>query len=171
MPDWRDSVAQAREGSLEAFDLVVRRFKDMAVAYAYSLLGDFHLAEDAAQEAFIQAYLDLGSLRVPQAFPSWFRQIVFKHCDRLTRRKRLPTTPLDEEQGLPAPADDPAEAAARHDVHRPLLHRRVHLRRGRRVPGPARQYGQEPPLRGAGEVEGEDGRDDGGDSQAAPAHR
>ncbi|NIR02616.1 MAG: RNA polymerase subunit sigma-24, partial [Gemmatimonadales bacterium] len=66
-------------------------FQDMAVGYAYSILGDFHLAEDAAQEAFVQAYLDLRKLRVPQAFPSWLRRIVFKQCDRFTRRKRVHT--------------------------------------------------------------------------------
>ena len=27
--------------------------------YAYASLGDFHLAEDVAQEAFVYAYLDL----------------------------------------------------------------------------------------------------------------
>lgn|GEM_PF-6375961 len=37
------------------------------MGYAYSLVGDFHLAEDAAQEAFIEAYLDLNKLQEPAA--------------------------------------------------------------------------------------------------------
>ena len=41
----------------------------MAVGYAWSLLRDFHLAEDAAQDAFIQVFGDLASLREPSAFP------------------------------------------------------------------------------------------------------
>jgi DNA-directed RNA polymerase specialized sigma24 family protein len=65
----------------------------MAVAYAYSLLGDFQLAEDAAQEAFIQAYRDLKTLREPLAFSSWLRRIVFNYCDRITRKKRVETVP------------------------------------------------------------------------------
>ena len=40
---------------LAAFGEIVRRFQDMAYGCAYAVLGDFHLAEDAAQEAFLAA--------------------------------------------------------------------------------------------------------------------
>lgn len=88
-------VSRARDGDVDAFSVIVRRFQDMAVGYGYSLLHDFQLAEDAAQEAFFEAYRTLGNLRDPAAFPGWFRRIVFKQCDRITRRKTVPTVPLD----------------------------------------------------------------------------
>src|SRR5262249_48928857 len=69
-------------------------FQDMAVAYGYSLLRDLQAAEDASQEAFLEAFRDLAKLRQPEAFPGWFRRIVFKQCDRLRRRKGVPTGPL-----------------------------------------------------------------------------
>jgi len=47
----------------------------MAYAYAYAMLGDFYLAEDAAQRAFISAWRKLGQLRQPEAFPGWFRRV------------------------------------------------------------------------------------------------
>jgi len=71
-------VRKAQEGDTGAFALLVRRFQDMAVAYGYSMLRDFHLAEDAAQEAFFEAYRHLQQLREPAAFAVWFRRIVFK---------------------------------------------------------------------------------------------
>ena len=43
----------------------------MAVGYAYAIIGDFQLAEDAAQEAFVGAWLDLPRLREPAAFAGW----------------------------------------------------------------------------------------------------
>ncbi|MBM3276931.1 MAG: hypothetical protein FJY95_02455 [Candidatus Handelsmanbacteria bacterium] len=46
-------IRRAQTGDHQAYALLVRRFQDMAVGYAYALLGDFHLAEDAAQEAFV----------------------------------------------------------------------------------------------------------------------
>ena len=88
-------VVRAREGEPEAFGVLVRRFQDMAVGYAYSILHDFHLAEDAAQEAFFEAYRTLPKLREPAAFAGWFRRIVFKQCDRITRRRLVTTVPLD----------------------------------------------------------------------------
>lgn len=87
MQDLADLVIRVREGDDEAFTDIVRRFEDMAVGYGYSLVGDFQLAEDAAQEAFLEAYVCLSQLREPAAFPGWFRRIVFKQCDRMTRRK------------------------------------------------------------------------------------
>ncbi len=121
MDDWRALVADARAGDLAAFEAVVRRFMDMAVGYAYSVLGDFCLAEDAAQEAFVQAYYDLGTLREPQAFPSWLRRIVFKYCDRRTRRKRLPTLSLEATMEIADPQHDPQEAVQRRELQEAVL--------------------------------------------------
>jgi RNA polymerase sigma factor (sigma-70 family) len=116
MEELHTLVARAQAGDLEAYGAIVWRFQDMAVGYGYSLLGDLHLAEDAAQEAFASAYRDLSQLRQPSAFPGWFRTIVFKHCDRLRRRRQLATVPLDAAADLPTSADGPAEAAERRAI-------------------------------------------------------
>lgn len=55
----------AQSGDLDAFTAIVVRFQDMAVGYAYAVLKDFHLAQDAAQEAFLTAYTDLHMLHQP----------------------------------------------------------------------------------------------------------
>jgi DNA-directed RNA polymerase specialized sigma24 family protein len=60
-------VIRAQSGDRAAFGELVRRFQDMAVGYAFSVIGDFHLAEDAAQEAFASAWLELPRLREPAA--------------------------------------------------------------------------------------------------------
>ena len=88
-------VQNAQAGDDPAFEALVIRFQDMAVGYAYSILHDIHWAEDAAQEAFFEAFRTLSHLREPEAFPGWFRRIVFKQCDRLTRKKRPQATPID----------------------------------------------------------------------------
>jgi RNA polymerase sigma factor (sigma-70 family) len=88
-------VRAAQAGELEAFELLVQRMQSLAYHWAYTLLQDAHLAEDAVQEAFIEAYLNLAQLREPAAFPGWLRRIIFKHCDRLTRHKHLPTVSLE----------------------------------------------------------------------------
>ena len=96
-PDWVGWVEAAQRGDLDAFGRLVRRFQDSAVAYACAVLGDFHAAEDAAQDAFLEALGALAQLREPRAFPAWLRRCVFKHCDRARRRpdpaRRTPGTP------------------------------------------------------------------------------
>lgn len=50
MEELKPLVVRAQSGSVDAFSLLVHRFQDMAVGYAYTLLHDFHLAEDAAPD-------------------------------------------------------------------------------------------------------------------------
>src|SRR5687768_12162906 len=79
-------VERARSAELspaerrEAFVALVERFQDAAYGYAYSLLADPHLAQDATQEALAAAYCRLGELRTPDAFPLWLRRVVRTHC-------------------------------------------------------------------------------------------
>jgi len=110
----------------EAFGVLVRLFQDRAYACAYAILGDFHLAQDAAQAAFISAWQKLGQLREPAAFAGWFRRLVVTECHRLIRRKRVPTVPLDEAvneaQASPhaAPANSSAGSAHEKDAQKIL---------------------------------------------------
>ena len=100
----------------EAFGELVRLFQDMAYACAYAVLGDFRLAEDAAQEAFIAAWQKLDQLRQPEAFPGWFRRIVLTECNRLTRGKRLRATPLDDGISVPSADADPQTFIERDEL-------------------------------------------------------
>lgn len=108
MQELESVIQQAALGDTLAFETIVHRFQDMAVGYAYSVLGDFHLAEDAAQEAFVQVHKDLAQLREPKAFPSWFRTVVYKQCDRMTRRKRVREVSLETTLALRAHQPSPA---------------------------------------------------------------
>jgi F-type H+/Na+-transporting ATPase subunit beta len=102
----RDWVVAAQNGDKEAFSEVVKRCQDMAYGIAYAILGDTGLAQDAAQEAFIAAYLDLAALREPAAFPGWFRRVVIKHSDR-QRRSLRPNLPFADSAEFAATLPDP----------------------------------------------------------------
>jgi RNA polymerase sigma factor (sigma-70 family) len=103
-------IGRARQGDVDAFSRLVREYQDMAVGYAVSLLGDFHAAEDAAQEAFVAAHAKLANLRDPVAFPAWFRAIVRTACTRSIRRQQK-TVCLDDVEE-PVHMDATAEDAA-----------------------------------------------------------
>lgn len=109
-------VVRARDGDLAAFETLVRRFQDMAYGYAFSILGDFHLAQDAAQEAFIEAYRDLPALREAAAFPGWFRRIVFKQCDRIVRKRRVQEVSLEHAAEVVSPALHAAGLAEKQEM-------------------------------------------------------
>ena len=109
-------ITRAQGGDTDAYDEVVRQFQDRAVAYAYFLLGDFHLAQDAAQEAFCEAFMCLSTLQEPLAFPGWLRRIIFKQCDRICRKKQVTTVGIEAALGEISPHGSPHQAAEKREV-------------------------------------------------------
>lgn len=97
-------IGEARRGSAEAQESLVRHFTGMALAVAYDKLRDPHLAEDAVQEAFTEAFANLHKLQDPRRFPGWFKVIVERQCYRDLRRKQFQTLSLHE---IELPAGDP----------------------------------------------------------------
>lgn len=77
----RSCIQAAQRGDLAAFGAIVKRFQGMACATAYTMLDDAGLAEDVAQEAFIEAYQNLPKLREIDAFPGWFRRLPKLHSE------------------------------------------------------------------------------------------
>ncbi|MEM7128736.1 MAG: sigma-70 family RNA polymerase sigma factor [Chloroflexota bacterium] len=101
MSELRTVVEAAQQGDLSAFGEIVNRFQDMAFAIGYDRLGNVQQAEDVAQEAFFESYKNLHNLQEAAAFPGWFRTIVQRQCNRVTRRKELTKVPLDNVGALP----------------------------------------------------------------------
>ncbi len=94
-PALQQLVERAANGDLEAFATLVERFQDAVYGVAFALLGDFHDAQDAAQEALVQAWRDLASLRSADKFPAWLYGITRNRCLDFLRRRR-PVLPLNE---------------------------------------------------------------------------
>ena len=111
MEDYTVLVERTLNGDDEtrraAFDELVRRFRGMAFKQAYQILGDGQMAEDAVQEAFLTAYLHIGKLREPQAFPTWLRRIVMTQSDRMIRGKQPQLEPLEARFDLAAEKPSP----------------------------------------------------------------
>ncbi|MBD3241776.1 MAG: sigma-70 family RNA polymerase sigma factor [Chitinivibrionales bacterium] len=113
-------VEAVQRGNMQAFGELVSRFQDMAYGYAYSVLGDFSLAQDTAQDAFVEAYRSLHTLKDPAAFPGWFKRIVRYRCSRSIRSARKQQVPLDEND-IPSGEPGPDAAAERAQVRQRVL--------------------------------------------------
>jgi len=100
-------------------DMEFERYRDLAFGTALALLGDQHLAEDAVQEALLEAHRSWDRLRDPAARGAWLRAIVRHRCFRLLRRRDLGFAPLPEL----ASGEEPWEHAARSEARTRLLDR------------------------------------------------
>lgn len=114
--DLIELISQVRAGNVEAYRHILRRFQGMALGYALALVRDHHAAEDAAQDAFLEAYRNLDRLADPAAFPGWFRQIVRRRCSRLTRSKRVATVSLDAARDVQSTESLPEHVAQQHEI-------------------------------------------------------
>ena len=82
-------VRMVRErGDTSAYGELIARYQGHAYGLAYSFVGNWEEAQDIAQEAFIHAYINLHTLKVPAKFPVWLRRIVFSTCMHWLRKFR-----------------------------------------------------------------------------------
>jgi RNA polymerase sigma factor (sigma-70 family) len=116
MQDLGELVLSAQAGDADAFARLVQRYQDFAYAAALARVGDPQLAQDIAQEAFLQAHRDLHSLREPSAFGGWLRRLVAKHTDRMLRGNHLSTTPLESAFGTYDDQAQPPELAEAREL-------------------------------------------------------
>ena len=72
----------------------MRRYEPLVLAVAIKVLNDRHAAEDAAQNAFVSAYENLGRLRKASAFAAWVVKIARRQAIGLARRAPR-VAPLD----------------------------------------------------------------------------
>lgn len=68
-------VVAARFGDVRAFDELVRRRQSHLRNVLRRLCRDHSLADDLAQEAFLQAWKRIGTLRADAAFAAWLRRV------------------------------------------------------------------------------------------------
>jgi len=68
-------IEAAAGGDIESFGELCRRYYAAMVAIAYSILSDHQLAEDAAQESFARALINLNNLKNKSRFVPWLAAI------------------------------------------------------------------------------------------------
>ena len=75
-------IRRVLAGDEEAFTALVRKYQKSVHALAWRKIGDFHIAEEIAQDAFLQAYKNLATLRNPNQFAGWLYVIASNLCKR-----------------------------------------------------------------------------------------
>ena len=90
------------------------RYREAVYGICYHRVGHPEEAKDLAQEAFVPAYLDLGQLRDPEAFPAWLRRVTEHVCGTWQRRRRLEVISLERAPEPTVDRDLDLPLAVRH---------------------------------------------------------
>jgi RNA polymerase sigma factor (sigma-70 family) len=81
-------VERAREGDARAYEILVRRYQDLAYRTAYLITGRAADAEDAAQEGLVKAWYALDRFRTGAPFRPWLLTIVSNEARNRRRSGR-----------------------------------------------------------------------------------
>lgn len=103
------ALRQAAQGDQQAFAEIVREHQGMVFSIGWHFLGDRALAEDLAQEVFLQLYRGLPAIQSASHLTHWLRRTTVHRCIDHSRRKYFRReSPLEEVQEIAtgtAPAD------------------------------------------------------------------
>lgn len=117
-------VRRIRAGEGEAFEALMARTEARLLALAWRILGDRHLAEDAAQETFLRVFRSLNTFRLGEPFEAWMVRIAVNVCHDLSRKRGplpLPMETLEILEGDAAPMN--AEEAVLLQQRRAMIQR------------------------------------------------
>ena len=116
-------MSQFQEGTVEAYDILVSRYKDQITNYIYRFVGDWQECEDLLQETFLRVYRNRHSYKPIAKFSTWLYTIAGNLArSEYRKRKRRQTRSLqsvnrdNEEYEIDIPdetysPDDAAEGA------------------------------------------------------------
>ena len=82
------TIRRCQQGDREAFRHLVERYQKRAVAHAVAILFDRGDAEDAVQEAFIDAFQAIGRFDTSRGFYQWFYVLLRNRCYKIAGRRR-----------------------------------------------------------------------------------
>ena len=88
-------IHRVLHGDQEAFSPLVKKYQKRVHALAWRKIGDFHIAQELTQDAFLKAYRQLRTLKDHNAFGGWLYVIVARECLDYLRRNRIPMESLD----------------------------------------------------------------------------
>ena len=119
-PMRHELVKRAQQGDHEAFGVLVHGVIARLYASARLILHDADRADDAVQDALVEAWRDIRGLRDPDRLDAWLHRLLVRSCYRVAKRERRRTIveiPLSFDHDAPAP-DGLASYAVRDQLER-----------------------------------------------------
>ena len=114
-------VALVRDGSADSFAEIVRRYQAPLMRYLLHLTGGIEVAQDLAQETFLNAYKSLMKDGTVYALKPWLYRIATNQARQYHRRRRLITfIPFVDEVTAPAQEVTPGRVEDRLAVEEAL---------------------------------------------------
>ena len=94
--DDAELIERTLEGDQQAFAALVEKYQEQIHALAWQKIGDFHIAQEITQDAFVTAYQKLATLTHHNRFAGWLYVITSNKCNMWHRKKKPQLQSLEE---------------------------------------------------------------------------
>lgn len=84
-----DLILKCKDGNLQALEKLYQQYSRFIINTIYKKTGRYDIAEDVAQETFIDVLKHIGKLRNPHAFKSWLYKITINNLKMVLKREGL----------------------------------------------------------------------------------
>ena len=88
-PDYVLAVSQALAGRQEGYDLLYQSTYQKKFYIAKKYMGNDSDAQDVLQDAYVQAFSKLDTLKEPNKFPGWLGMIVANTAKNALQKKKM----------------------------------------------------------------------------------
>lgn len=113
-------------GEQTAYEQLVLRYQNAVIAAAIQITRNRFMAEDAAQDAFVSAWMKLNTLQQPKKYGAWVCRIA-KNCalNMVTRyRSFIPEIPIEEwgiaDDSVPTPDEQLVRAESQSELEKSI---------------------------------------------------
>jgi RNA polymerase sigma-70 factor (ECF subfamily) len=110
-------LLRAQGGDHDAFAAIIGEYQNVVYGIAYNFLSERALAEEIAQDVFLQLYRSIAAIHSHAHLLHWLRQVTSRRCIDQKRRYKLRRVAIDD-----------ADVSTPPQVRDPLLARRLRER-------------------------------------------
>lgn len=108
-------VNRCLAGDVNAFEVLIERYKKAVYNTAFRMMGNREEAEDVSQEAFIRMYNSLSKYNPEYKFITWAMKVTTNLCLDSLRKRKGETVPIDEGFEIKDGKDTPEEEYIRKE--------------------------------------------------------
>ncbi len=139
-PDLAHAVERCQTGDKQAFRLIADNHGERLYGIAFLIVDDRQKAEDAVQEALLQAWRNIKRLRANDKLGPWLNRILLNQIKNQGRRARHPQGPIDEAMQLRDSGRSPEQRAIDSETSEHLWARLQELSERQRIALVLRYY-------------------------------
>jgi len=91
----KELTSRTLKGEKKAFEMIIQKYQQPLLNYAYRTMGEREIALELTQEVFIKAYYSLVSYRPQYKFSTWLFKIASNTIIDYWRKKKIDTFSID----------------------------------------------------------------------------